>query len=303
MAQDLYETLGLAKNATTADIEKAYRKLARQYHPDRNPGDKSAEAKFKEVSAAYQILSDKQKREEYDQYGQVGGHGSPGPGGQQFHFGGGGGGANFDMGDAQRIFEQFFGGGGGGGFGGMGSGSPFGQQQQRRGRAKPASQEAEITIPFVTAATGGSLPLRINQNEVTVKIPPGMEDGKVLRLGGQGSGGADLLLRVHVQPHEHFRIENGNLTLNVPISLSEAVLGATIDVPLLDGGSAAVKIPAGSSTGNKLRLKAKGIKGGDFYVRLEVMVPKHINERAKELIQEFAKLHPDHPRHEPFWQR
>ncbi len=299
---DLYETLGVSKNASDADIQKAYRKLARQFHPDRNPGDKAAEAKFKEIASAYEVLSDKKKREEYDMYGAVGGFGGqrpPGAGGQDFHFGGGGPGG-FDASDAERIFRQFF--GGGGGFGGaQAGGNPFGGRRRGAQPQPPPAQEADVTVPFETAATGGSLPLRVGSSEINVKVPAGIGDGKVLRLGGQGAGGADLLLRIHVAPHEYFRVEDGNLTLEVPVTLAEAVLGATIDVPLLGGDSAAVKVPPGSSTGTRLRLRGKGIKGGDYYVRLAVALPKQVDDKTKNLVSEFAKLHPDNPRTGPFW--
>jgi DnaJ-class molecular chaperone len=301
MPADLYETLGVSKNASDADIQKAYRKLARQYHPDRNPGDKAAEAKFKEIAASYEVLSDKSKREQYDMYGAVGGFGGqppPGAGGQEFHFGGGGPGG-FDASDAERIFRQFF--GGGGGFGGQ-SGNPFGGGRRRAAPPQPPPpQEAAVTVPFETAATGGTLPLRVGNQEINVKVPAGISDGKVLRLSGQGNGGADLLLRIYVAPHEYFRIEDGNLTLDVPVTLAEAVLGATIDVPLLGGDSAAVKVPPGSTTGTRLRLRGKGIKGGDYYVRLAVALPKQVNDKTRELAQEFAKLNPDNPRTGPFW--
>ncbi len=301
MAKDLYEVLGVKRAAADGDITKAYRKLARQFHPDRNPGDKAAEARFKEVQSAYDVLGDKAKRAEYDQFGSTGGPGPGGPGGFNFRSGpGGGGGAQgFDPGDAQRLFEQFFGGGGGNPFGG--GGAPGGGRRQRA--EPPPAQESEITIPFERAVQGGNIDLNIAGQSVSVKIPAGMEDGKALRLAGQAPGGGDLLLRIRVGPHEHYIIEDGSLIINVPISVSEAVLGGAVDVPLPDGSKVAVKVPQGSSSGRKLRLRGKGIKGGDAYVRMQVMVPAEPNEKAKELIREFAQQQTDEPRTGEFWRR
>lgn len=300
MANDLYETLGVKKNASDADIQKAYRKLARQYHPDRNPGDKAAEAKFKEISAAFEVLSDKEKRAQYDQFGEDGP--GPGPGGRGgFHFRQGGpGGANVDPRMAEQLFRQFF--GGGGGFPGFGGAEDFGSQFGQRGRPRtPEAQEAEISVPLETAAKGGELHLRIDGQTVSVKVPPGISDGQVLRLSGQGAGGADLHLRVKIAPHEHYRLEDGVLQLEVPLLLSEAVLGATINVPLLNGGTASVKIPAGTSSGAKLRLKGKGIKGGDMFIQVRIVVPANVDDDAKKLIREFQAKYPENPRSGPFW--
>src|SRR5262245_12122754 len=213
MPQDLYDVLGVNRSASADDITKAYRKLARQYHPDRNPGDKQAEAKFKEVSAAYEVLNDKQKRAQYDQFGHVG-PGMPNGGGPDggfpggFHFGGGAPGGfqtNIDPETAQRLFGDLF-----GAFGGEGGGSPLGdifgqaagRQRQSRGRGRrpqpPPAVEAEITVPFGTAAVGGPVNLSIGDRQIELKIPAGIEDGKTMRLGGQGPNGADVLLKVHV---------------------------------------------------------------------------------------------------------
>lgn len=299
MANDLYDLLGVKKSASDSDITKAYRKLARQHHPDRNPGDKAAEAKFKEIQSAFDVLGDATKRAEYDQFGSTGGPGSGGPGG--FHFRGSPGGQGFAAGDAQRIFEQFFGGGGAGSnpFGGMGGSGPG----RRRQAEPPPPQESEITIPFEKAVQGGPLDLNIAGQSVSVKIPAGMEDGKALRLAGQAPGGGDLLLRIRVGPHEHYAVEDGQLIVAVPISLPEAVLGGPVDVPLPDGSQVSIKVPPGTSSGRKLRLRGKGIKGGDAYVRFQVMVPAEPSDKAKELIQEFAKHHADNPRTSPFWKQ
>jgi curved DNA-binding protein len=148
---------------------------------------------------------------------------------------------------------------------------------------------------------GGTLDLSIAGQAVSVKIPAGMEDGKALRLAGQAPGGGDLLLRIKIAKHEHYLIEDGQLVINVPISVSEAILGGAVDVPLPDGSKIAVKVPPGTSSGRKLRLRGKGIKGGDAYVRLQVMVPAETSDKAKDLIREFAQQQPEEPRSGPFW--
>lgn len=299
MPTDFYETLGVKKTASEDEIQKAYRKLARQYHPDRNPGDKAAEAKFKEIQSAYDVLSVKEKREQYDQFGAAGPQFGGAPGG--FNFGGGGGGAgpNFDPGTAERLFRQFFGGGGGGGgFPGFEEDVPRSGGGRGRRKQAPPPQEAEVSVAFETAANGGPINLRIDGQTVEVKVPAGITDGQVMRLAGQAPGGGDLHLRVRVEPHEHFIVDDGQLILDVPITVSEAILGATIDVPLLSGGKAAVKIPPGTSSGMKLRLKGKGIKGGDCYIRAKVMVPGNSSEKVKELAKEIEQ---DSPRTGSFW--
>src|SRR3974377_1543705 len=194
MPRDPYEVLGVQKNASEGDVKKAYRKLARQYHPDRNPGDKKAESQFKEVQEAYDLLNDPQKKAQYDQFGfegPFGGAGGPGgPGGFRF----GGQQQNINPEDLNEILRQM-----GGGFGGVGGfGEPFGARtrpgrQTRRPQALP-EVEHEVTIPFLTAALGGKLSLAIDDQHVEVKIPAGVEDGKKLRLAGQGINGGDILL-------------------------------------------------------------------------------------------------------------
>ena len=194
MARDFYNILGVKRDASDDDIRRAYRKLARQFHPDRNPGDKQAEAKFKEVQEAYDILSDKSKRTQYDRFGEAGlGAGfqqAPGgPGGFQFRWGGGPGGfQQMDGEEAADIFRQFFGGGGSA----FGAEEIFGRQPRGgRGRARPTPHEieTEVTIPFAIAANGGKVDLQFDGRQLTVKIPAGVEDGKVLRLQGQAPGG------------------------------------------------------------------------------------------------------------------
>jgi DnaJ-class molecular chaperone len=297
MPRDYYEVLGVARNASDADIKKSYRKLARQYHPDRNPGDKQAEAHFKEVQEAYDVLSDKTKRQQYDQFGHAGptagGFGGSGPfrwsgqGGQTFDFGG------IDPSDLESLFRQF------GGVGGAAreAGDAFGRRTRgRTRRAQPAPVEAEVTIPFETAALGGMVHLNVDGRELEVRIPAGVEEGKKLRLGGQGPDGSDLLVKLHIAPHPFFRREGSDIILEVPLSLSEAVLGTRVDVPTLDGTRLSVKVPPGTSSGARLRLRGKGIAGGDQYIETRVVVPKVDDARGRELIEEFARLHPQEPR-------
>jgi len=299
MPRDYYEVLGVKRNATEEEIKRAYRNLARQYHPDRNPGDKQAETRFKEVQDAYDVLSDKPKRAQYDRFGFVGpDSGFPGtePGGPSFHWGGGGPGGFPQMNpeEAEALFSQFFG----------GEGMPdmkdlFGRGRSgrtRRGATTRRPATAEVHIPFATAAQGGPVALQADGQQLEVKIPPGVEDGQTLRLQGQGPGGGDLLLKLRIQPHPFFRREGNDLILEVPLSLAEAVLGTKVDVPTLDGTKLTVKVPPGASSGTRLRLRGKGIKGGDQYIEIKVVVPPATDDRGRELIEEFARLHPQNPR-------
>jgi DnaJ-class molecular chaperone len=174
-----------------------------------------------------------------------------------------------------------------------------------RGRARRAPQpepaEAEATIPFLTAALGGKVALAIDDQHVDVKVPAGIEDGKKLRLAGQGPGGADLYLKIRIEAHPYFRREGNNVILEVPISLPEAVLGARVDVPTLDGQRLSVKVPPGTSSGSRLRLRGKGIAGGDQFIEIKVVVPKVEDARGRELIEELARLHPQSPRSNVGW--
>jgi DnaJ-class molecular chaperone len=310
MPRDPYEVLGVKKDATEDQIKKAYRSLARKYHPDRNPGDKQAEASFKEVQDAYDILSDKTKREQYDHFGFAGPRPGAGPGG--FQWGGGGfpGNGNFqvDPEQAEAIFSQMFGGGMGGGaninlndlFGRGGT-----RTGGRRGRARREAPEAppvDVTIPFQTAAEGGTITLRVGDKTIDLKIPAGTEESKVMRLSGQGPGGSDLYLRLRIEPDPNFRREGNDVILKAPITVAEAVLGAKIDVPTLAGKKLTVKVPPGTSTGGRLRLRGFGIAGGDQYLEFQVVVPPHSDERSRELIEEFARHNAQNPRTGPPWE-
>jgi curved DNA-binding protein len=311
MPQDLYDVLGVSRTASADEITKAYRKLARQHHPDRNPGDKAAEARFKDVAAAYEILSDKQKRAQYDQFGHAGAGAANGPGG--FHFGGGGapGGfqTNIDPETAQRLFGDLF-----GSFGGEGGGSPFGDffgaqagpRQRTSGRSRrqrqPEAVEAEITVPFETAAVGGPVGLTIDGRQIELKVPAGIDDGKTMRLAGQGPGGADIHLKIHVGPHPFYRREGNDLVISVPLSLAEAVLGGKVDVPMLGGGTATVTVKPGTSSGTRMRIRGQGIKGGDLFIEPKVMVPAPADDESRRLIEEFSRRNPQQVRTGSLWE-
>jgi DnaJ-class molecular chaperone len=310
MPRDPYEVLGVSKSATAEEINKVYRKLSKKYHPDRNPGDKEADAKYKEVQAAHDILGDEKKKAQFDQFGFAGpqqgfpgGAGGGFPGG--FPGGFGGQGAQIDPEAAQQLFEMFGGGLGGGG-GGVDLGDLFGGGARRKGgrararRAEPI--EGEVTVPFETAATGGSVSIAVGGREIDVKVPAGIEDGKKLRVPAEATGGADVILTVKVAPHEYFRREGNDLYLDVPVSVPEAILGAKVDVPTLDGTKLTVTVPPGTSTGKKLRLRGKGVAGGDQYLVFKVEVPHgKVDDESRELIEEFAKKNPQHPRANAPW--
>lgn len=307
---NLYQVLGVSKTASQEEIKKAYRKLSRKYHPDVNQEDKTAEAKFKEVQNAFDILSDPEKRQQYDTFGRtMPGGGNPfqgGAGGPQFNWGGPGGGQAGPI-DLSSLFggdfAEMFGGGGGG----SRSAGPRG----RRGRAGQDVQ-LEVAIPFRIAVEGGSYELqfeRSGQHErLMVKIPAGVDTGSVVRLGGQGEPGTaggppgDLLVKMNVAPDPVFRREGQNLLVDLPVTVAEAVLGAKIEVPTINEGLVTLTVPAGTSSGAKLRLRGKGVpdrqsgQRGDQYVVVKVVVPKKIDPAAEEAVRKFDELTPLNPR-------
>jgi curved DNA-binding protein len=300
MPRDPYEVLGVSKSATAEEINKAYRKLSKKYHPDRNPGDKEADAKYKEVQTAHDILGDEKKKAQYDQFGFAGPQtGFPGGG-----FPGGAGGAQFDPEAAQQLFDLF---GSGMGGGGVDLSDLLSGGAKRKGRGtrtrRPAEPvESEVTVPFEVAAAGGSVSIAVNGRHIDVKVPAGIEDGKRLRVPAEATDGADVLLKVKIAPHPYFRREAHDLFLDVPISLSEAILGAKVDVPTLDGTKLTVTVPPGTSGGKKLRLRGKGIAGGDQYLVFKVEVPAgKVDDKSRELIEEFAKRNPQNPRANSPW--
>lgn len=311
MPRDPYDVLGLTKSATAEEINKAYRKLSKKYHPDRNPGDKQADASYKEVQAAHDILGDTNKKAQYDQFGFAspqsgfpgGGGGFPGGG---FPGGGGGfpgGGGQFDPEAAQQLFDLF--GGGIGGAGGADLGDLFGGGRRKtRTRTRPRQEpiESEVPVPFDVAANGGAVAIEVGGRRIEVKVPAGIEEGKKLRVSADATGGPEVLLKVKIAPHPYFRREGADLYLDVPLTLPEAVLGAKVDVPTLDGTKLTVTVPPGTSSGKKLRLRGKGIAGGDQYLVFKVEVPAaKVDDKSRELIEEFAKLNPQTPRANAPW--
>ena len=307
MAEDYYKTLGVGRDASQADIQKAYRRLARKYHPDKNPGDKTAKKKFQEVQAAFDVLNDPQKREMYDRYGssfETTGAGGPYGGGP---WAGGPGGGFAAQGFEEIDLGQFF-----GDRFGTGPGADLGDifSRFRRGgrtRQGPAGTRrgggdlhAELTIPFATAITGGEAQIAVDRGSgkpemIAVKIPAGIEDGKKIRLRGQGeaAGGrgkpGDLLITVRVSPHPHFVRRGNHLHLRVPVTLGEAVLGSKIDVPT-PRGTVSLRVPAGTSSGTKLRIKGHGVvpkngPPGDLLAEVLIVLPKEIDEPSREVIR------------------
>ncbi len=304
--RDFYEVLGVSKTASQDEIRKAYKKLARKFHPDVKPADPDAEKKFSEITEAYDVLSDEEKRKNFDQFGHGFRGAGPGGGNPFQGFGGGGGGQAFDIED---LLGGMFGGGGGRG------GNPFGGGGGRRGQSRPQKGndvKAEITVPFIVAVDGGEHSLSVQQGStterLTVKIPAGIEDGQTIRLAGQGGGGVaggssgDLLVTIHIAPHPWFRREGHNLMIDVPLSPSEAALGAKIDVPTLSEGEVVLSVPPGTSSGAKLRLRGKGVRNpktgdkGDQFVVLKIVLPKELSEEVRALYQQLAELQTSNPR-------
>lgn len=311
--KDFYKVLGVSKDVSEADLKKTYRKLARKYHPDSNPGDAAAEAKFKEISEAYSVLSDPEERKEYDQIRAMGS-------GARFTApGGGAGGGGFDdvfggmfgQGGNQRYtfqqggdFDDVFGGLFGNGRFGSSSGGFRGYGGPTRGR----DVTAHTTIDFVTATRGETITLQASDGKpIKVKIPAGVADGQKIKLRGRGQpspdGGeaGDIVLTVTVRKHPVFEREGLNLRVNVPVTFAEAALGATIEVPTLGGDPVKLRVAPGTPSGRVLRVKGRGVetsKGtGDLLAVVQVAVPSHLSVEAKEKLEEFAAALPaENPR-------
>jgi curved DNA-binding protein len=314
--QDYYEILGVGRDASEGEIKKAYRKLARTYHPDVNK-DREAEEKFKQINEAHEVLKDPEKRKLYDQLGpdwQSGQEFKPPPGWEDVHFDfqTGPGAEAFDFGGGfSDFFETLFGGriGGGG----------AARARQASWVMRGQDQEAQIEVSLEDAYHGATRTITLQGHEIDpqgqirptvqniqVKIPPGVTDGTRIRLsgkGGEGMGGGtpgDLYLRVNIEPHARFRVEGHDLVVDVPLAPWEAALGSTVEVPVMDG-TVNLRIPAGSQSGQKLRLRGKGLpkKGsqkGDLFVRLKIAVPKDLSKREEELFSEMAKVSTFDPR-------
>jgi curved DNA-binding protein len=320
---DYYEVLGVAKDATPEAIKKAYRGMARKHHPDVNPGDKTSEKKFKEVQQAYDILSDPEKRALYDRYGTAAfeGMAASGPRTSASEWTARFGEPGSETIDFSEFFSQFGQPGGAGGqapHGGEGGAGIFEDLlgRMRAGRtSKPRagrSLEAHLSIPFLTAVRGGETSINVQRGDgktenLVVKIPAGVDTGAKLRLKGQGEPGpkgsqrGDLTITITVDPHAYYKREERNLVVEVPITVAEAVLGAKIDVPSLDGMKS-LTIPPGSSSGQKLRLKGQGVPAsggkpeGDLFVQLRVVVPKNVDDVSRKLIKDFAERNKQDPR-------
>ena len=350
--RDYYDVLGINKSASPEDIKSAYRKLAVKYHPDKNPGDKAAEDKFKEASEAYGILSDKSKKENYDNFGHA-----------VFENGGGGQGGfgGFGGSDFSDIFEDFFGDFGGGGRRGnkrsssnrgsdlrydlsitleeaysgkkqniqfsssdkcstcKGSGSKPGFSADRctycggNGRVRSnqgfftvqqtcpqcSGSGEEITNPCTDCGGSGN---KQTSKKISVTIPKGVDDGTRIRLAGKGEAGSrggangDLYLFINVKSHDLFKRSDENLFFECPISIADAALGTTIQIPTIDGGKAKIKIPEGTQSGKQFRLREKGMPymrgsgNGDLYVQINTEVPISLNKEQKELLEKFREI-------------
>ena len=301
--RDYYDVLGVKRGASDADIKRAYRKLARKYHPDVNKSPDAID-KFKEATEAYEVLSDREKRRMYDQFGHTG---AP-------RVGGGGGGG----------FQDFFSRGGGGGFMGMGlddilqalRGKMSGAQTHSPRREANLDIEQRVTIEFMQAVLGTTVPLLLRRRgaddakteTLDVKIPPGVREGSKIRVRGQGAehrgAKGDLYIIISVKSHPFFTAKGNDITVEVPISITEAVLGAGVDVPTIDGMTT-VTLPPGTSSGQRLRLRNKGIESasgrGDQFVLIKIVVDKNISGEGRKLLEEFQDIeHPD-PRKDVPW--
>ena len=318
--QDYYETLGVPRTASQDEIKKAYRKLARKYHPD-VAKEPDAEEKFRQVAEAYEVLKNPETRKKYDELGanwKTGQEFKPPPGWEnaQFHFYGGGARPSFDPGDVRGGFSDFF----ETLFGGAHRQDASASQRGRPGRTGPAAwsvrgpdHEAEIkvsledchrgmhtTIALQTAELDNSGQVRRGTRNYTVDVPPGVTAGSRIRLAGQGGKGhgdgppGDLFLRIRVKPHSTFRLDGHDLSMNLPISPWEAALGTKVNVPTLDG-NASLTIPPGTQSGQQLRLRGKGLakrkkgQAGDLYVDVKIRVPTHLSEPERDLFEQLSR--------------
>lgn len=311
--KDFYKVLGVEKGVSQAELKKAYRKLARTHHPDSNQGDAKAEEKFKEVSEAYSVLSDPEQRKEYDQIRAMGSGArftaGDRPGGFEdvfsaFGQGRGGRQSPQDFDDIFSMFNQQQGGGFGSGRFGQSTGGFRGYGGPQRG----ADVTARTTIDFITATKGETITLQGEDGKpFKVKIPAGVSDGQKIRLRGRGrhspDGGesGDIVVQVTVRPHPVFTREGLNLRVTVPVTFTEAALGATIEVPTLGGDPVKLRVAPGTPSGRVLRVKGRGVqtaKGtGDLLAEVQVAVPSHLDDAAREALERFHELEPkDNPR-------
>jgi curved DNA-binding protein len=300
--RDYYEVLGVPRDASSDDIRGAYRKLARQYHPDVNK-DPGAEDRFKEIAEAYEVLRDPEKRERYDRLGanwKAGEDVSGAAGFGDFAQQGGFGDVRVEFGDGagfSDFFESFFGARGGGrrstGFDGFST--------------RGADQEAQLELSLEEAARGGRRKISLGDGrDYEVNVPAGVRDGQRIRLAGEGGRGAaggsagDLFLRVRLKPHPRFRVQGRDLYVELPVAPWEAALGATVEVPTLEGRTR-IKVPPGSSSGRRLRLKDEGMPGqtggsGDLYATVKIEVPKKLSKEERQLFERLAEVSSFDPR-------
>lgn len=310
MAKDPYIVLGVKRDASDAEIQKAFRRAAKKSHPDLFPGDKKAEDRFKELNAANDIIGDPAKRARFDR-GEIDaggaevrqnpfarGRGGPGgfSGGPQGGFGGQQGGfgqqsGGFAFEDLSDLFGGMFRGGGGGG------GNPFGGHQ-----AAPEDTRFKLEVDFSDAATGATRRVTLPAGKsLDINIPAGINDGQTIRLKGQGNQGADALVEVKIKPDPMYRREGRDIHIELPVSLGEAVLGGKVEVPTVHG-PVTISVPQGANTGSKLRLKGKGVAAskkdpaGDQYVTLKVMLPKAPDPELEEFVKTWATKKPYNPR-------
>ena len=321
--RDPYQVLGVPKSATADEVKKAFRRLAKKYHPDKNPNDAKAKELFSEASAANEILSDETKRGQFDR-GEIDAEGKPkfrgfegfrgAPGGgrpdgagqtYEYSFGGGAGPGGFDPGD---IFADLFGAGGrarggagpqGGFSGGPQAGPPRGEDMQ-----------ASVNVGLLDALKGAAMPVTMPTGRtLEIKIPAGIENGKQIRLRGQGHpspfGGAqagDAIITIHILPHPFFKLDGRNIRIDLPVTLYEAVLGGPVDVPTLDG-RVELKLPPGTNSGRTLRLRGKGLPAsasakepGDLYVTVRIVLPEGEDNALSELMKKWRDEKPYAPR-------
>ncbi len=289
--QDYYQTLGITKSATADEIKKAYRKQARKYHPDKNPDDKTAEEKFKQLQEAYDVLSDPSKRKKYDMLGKN----------WQYAEGNGNYGGGFNGDNPFGDFEDLFKGrGNGNGFSDFFD-RFFGGNTTNSQNAKGEDLQTSVSISMEEAFKGTSRIITSRGESLRIKLDAGINDGKKIRLKGKGNpglnGGAsgDLYVTIRVVPDSRFSIEDGKLTTNVSVSLYKLVLGGKIKAQTPEG-EVAVTIPAGTNPNKPLRLKGKGMKKenssekGDLYIKMSVKIPQNLSEKEKELFEELAKI-------------
>jgi curved DNA-binding protein len=309
MARDFYEVLGVPRTADRDEIQRAYRTLARRYHPDVNK-DPQAEERFKEINEAFSVLSDPEQRARYDRFGEdfrkvpedweervAAGAGAGAGGGFRWTAGGGPrvrystAGFGGERVDVEDLFGSLFGG---------------------AGRVPGADQEAELPLTVEEAYRGGRRTVTLagpaGQRRYQVDVPPGTTDGQRIRLAGEGGRGGgddapagDLYLRVRIQPHPEFRLEGRDVHVRLPVTPWEAALGATVPVPTPGGATAKVTVPAGSSSGRRLRLRGEGMPNprganGDLYAELRIMVPPRLSDRERELLEELAAVSSFDPR-------